>query len=103
LRSPERARDADFYYLSRAALLGGPAIPEDVTSYMLTGEDFRRRNRIGMTLYYRELAIGRLEAVKCGGKTMHTPAQESAWRASLPKYQPRRMSLANEQQEQRTA
>jgi hypothetical protein len=71
--------------------------------YMLTGEDFRLRNRIGMTRYYRELAIGRLEAVKCGGKTMHTPAQESAWRASLPKYQPRRMSLANEQQEQRTA
>jgi hypothetical protein len=78
--------------------LGGPAVPEDVSNYMLTGEEFRRRNRIGMTRYYRELAIGRLEAVKCGSKTMHTPEQESAWRASLPKYQPR---PTHEQQEQR--
>jgi hypothetical protein len=78
--------------------LGGPAVPEDVSNYMLTGEEFRRRNRIGMTRYYRELAIGRLEAVKCGSKTMHTPEQDSAWRASLPKYQPR---PTHEQQEQR--
>jgi hypothetical protein len=35
------------------------------------------------------LAIGRLEAVKCGDKTLHTPEQETAWRASLPKYEPR--------------
>jgi hypothetical protein len=68
--------------------LGGPAMPRD-GSYMLTSEEFRRRNRIGMTRYYKELAIGRLEAVKCGDKTLHTPEQETAWRASLPKYQPR--------------
>jgi hypothetical protein len=69
--------------------LGGPPLPADVSSYMLTAAEFQHRNRIGMTRYYTELANGRLEAVKCGSKTLHTPEQEARWRASLPKYQPR--------------
>jgi hypothetical protein len=51
---------------------------------LLSRAEFQRRNGIGTTLFYRELASGRLKARKIGSRTVITPEAEAAWRAALP-------------------
>ena len=43
-------------------------------------------NRLGISraTLYREIAAGRLQAVKCGKRTLITPEAERAWLAALP-------------------
>jgi hypothetical protein len=47
--------------------------------------DFCRRNSIGMTTAYAEIAAGRLIARKCRSRTLIAIEDEKAWRDNLPK------------------
>jgi hypothetical protein len=55
---------------------------------LMTVVEFMARNRMGISVFYRELGLGRLEAIKLGGKTLISREAERAWRASLPRYTP---------------
>jgi hypothetical protein len=48
-------------------------------------KDFCRRNSIGPTTAYAEIAAGRLVARKCRSRTLIALEDERAWRASLPR------------------
>jgi hypothetical protein len=48
-------------------------------------KEFCRRNSIGVTTAYAEIAEGRLIARKCRSRTLINLADEKAWRVSLPK------------------
>jgi hypothetical protein len=49
-----------------------------------TIKGFMARNGIGRTKTYAEIAAGRLKVRKCGRRTIILPADEVAWRQSLP-------------------
>jgi excisionase family DNA binding protein len=51
--------------------------------------DFCRRYSIGRTTAYREIAAGRLRAVKVGRRTLITEEAAKDWLAGLPGMQPR--------------
>lgn len=46
---------------------------------------FCRRNGIGLSTAYAEIATGRLVAHKCRGKTLITRQEEARWLRSLPR------------------
>jgi hypothetical protein len=48
-------------------------------------KDFCRRNSIGTTTVYAEIAAGRLIARKCRTRTLIAIEDEKAWRDNLPK------------------
>jgi hypothetical protein len=48
-------------------------------------KEFCRRNGIGVTTFYAEVADGRLIARKCRSRTLVAMADEKAWRDNLPK------------------
>jgi hypothetical protein len=48
-------------------------------------KDFCRRNSIGTTTVYAEIAAGRLIARKCRTRTLIALEDEKAWRDNLPK------------------
>jgi excisionase family DNA binding protein len=55
----------------------------------LTLPDFSQRFRVSRNTIYRELAAGRLHAVKAGTRTLIPLAEAERWAASLPTYQPK--------------
>jgi len=50
-------------------------------------KEFCKRNSIGVTSAYAEIADGKLIARKCRGRTLIALDDERAWRANLPKLQ----------------
>jgi hypothetical protein len=50
----------------------------------LTRLEFQAKYRIGHDKFYREIAAGRLRAIKIGSKTIVLPEDEDAWKRSLP-------------------
>jgi hypothetical protein len=52
--------------------------------------DFCRRNAIGITTAYAEIAAGRLIARKCRSRTIIALEDERLWRDSLPRLGPDR-------------
>jgi len=51
-------------------------------------EQFCKRNNVGRTTAYAEIAAGRLVARKCGSRTLIGFDDEKAWLTSLPKIKP---------------
>jgi hypothetical protein len=47
-------------------------------------DQFCERNQICRDTFYKEVRRGRLRARKIGRKTIVTPEDEAAWKASLP-------------------
>jgi hypothetical protein len=47
-------------------------------------EEFAVKHRISRAQVYKEIAAGRLEARKVGGRTIILREAAAAWRASLP-------------------
>jgi hypothetical protein len=52
------------------------------TSY--SPREFAKRNGIGVTKTYSEIKVGRLNARKCGARTIITLEDERAWLNALP-------------------
>jgi hypothetical protein len=48
-------------------------------------KEFCRRNGIGVTTFYAEVAAGKIVARKCRSRTLIDLQDEKAWRANLPK------------------
>lgn len=57
-------------------------------SLHLTIADFCRAYRIARSSAYRELAAGRLAALKRGARTVIARVEAERWAASLPDYRP---------------
>lgn len=51
-------------------------------------DEFATNNRISVRQTYREIAEGRLRAVKRGSATLILPEDELAWRRNLPAFVP---------------
>ena len=51
-------------------------------------DQFCKRNNVGRTTAYAEIAAGRLVARKCGSRTLIGFSDEQAWLAKLPKIAP---------------
>ncbi len=50
--------------------------------------EFCKRYKISRSGTYRELAAGRLRAVKCGSRTLIPSSEGQRWFEALPAYQP---------------
>lgn len=58
-----------------------PSVPDGRAAYSIRG--FCQAYTVGRSLAYREIAIGRLQAVKAGRRTIILKAEAEAWAASL--------------------